>query len=132
MFSNFLKKIATKGYVLFAQTSFDYVGEPNLKIETTTYDFAGNKAIFNWAEIKNDAQFIGLFGGYINVWIGARYKPWINCIDKEIRILFIPHCSNNHINSRFACIRMRMHAIFPLAKLSLNRSYIDNKLCFRH
>jgi len=70
MFTNLIKKIVDRDYLLFSQCFFDFTsgGEQNCKIQISSYDLNGNIQKEDIGEITNDAHFL-LYGGYLLLWL---------------------------------------------------------------
>lgn len=80
MLSNFIKKIADKDYLLFAECSFNFIsgGEQNCKVKIKTYDTNGSfMEEVSLDKIENDIHFL-LYGGYMFSWLAQIIETGIN------------------------------------------------------
>ncbi len=84
MFSNFLKKLATKDYKLFAEATF-IVLEGGQKVEITTYDLLGvRNSVVDWKSITNDFLFLTIgCGSYVPVWIAQLIDDTVRRKDND-------------------------------------------------
>jgi len=71
MFTNFLKKIADRDYLVFSECLFDFTsnGEKNCEVRIFNYDTDGNiQKEENIDQLTNDTHFL-LYGGYLLFWL---------------------------------------------------------------